>query len=81
MDKAQLISEVKQLLGNAEMDKAFNRLAEFLVSDPKYRELHNLALQARDISAKLTARLSKPDKAALWRIMAVLEDSAVDENS
>lgn len=34
-------------MGNAEMDKAFNRLAEFLVSDPKYRELHNLALQAR----------------------------------
>ncbi|MCO6480836.1 MAG: tetratricopeptide repeat protein [Phaeodactylibacter sp.] len=47
MDKAQLISEVKELLGNAETEKALNRLTDFLRSSPKYKELHHLALQAR----------------------------------
>lgn len=47
MNKPQLISEVKELLGNAETEEALNRLLEFLRSDPKYKELYNLALQAR----------------------------------
>lgn len=47
MDKAQLISEVKELVGNAEMEKALNRLAEFLQSKPEYKALYNLVLQSR----------------------------------
>ncbi|MCB1479591.1 MAG: MarR family transcriptional regulator [Rhodobiaceae bacterium] len=67
---------VERMPNSADMREAFVALTE--KGAGAYRDL---ALQARDISAKLTARLSKPDKAALWRIMAVLEDSAVDENS
>lgn len=47
MDKAQLISEVKELLANAETEKALGRMAEFLQNSPEYRQLYNLALQAR----------------------------------
>ena len=47
MDNAQLITDVKELLGNAETEKALNRLAEFLGSDPKYKQLNRLVLQAR----------------------------------
>ncbi|MCO6488788.1 MAG: tetratricopeptide repeat protein [Phaeodactylibacter sp.] len=47
MDKAQLISEVKELLGNAETEKALGRLTDFLRSSPEYKELYSLALQAR----------------------------------
>lgn len=47
MDKAQLISEVKELLGNAETEKALGRLTDFLRSSPEYKDLYSLALQAR----------------------------------
>lgn len=46
MDKAQLISEVKILLGNAETENALSRLIEFLQGSPEYRQLYDLALQA-----------------------------------
>ena len=47
MDNAQLVSEIKQLLGNAETEKALGRLIGLLQSSPKYRNLNSLALQAR----------------------------------
>ncbi|MCB0557750.1 MAG: tetratricopeptide repeat protein [Lewinellaceae bacterium] len=47
MDTAQLITEVKELLGNAEMEKALSRLAAFMEGKPEYRQLNRLVLQAR----------------------------------
>ncbi len=47
MEKAKLISEVKNLIGNAEVEKAMDHLLEFLREDPQYRHLHNDLLQVR----------------------------------
>ena len=47
MDKAQLITAVKEQLSKAETGQALNRLEAFLRDDPAYRKLHNLAIQAQ----------------------------------
>lgn len=47
MDKAQLLIELKRLIGNAETEKALDLLLSFLAGDARYRHPQQEALQAQ----------------------------------
>ncbi|MCB0555557.1 MAG: tetratricopeptide repeat protein [Phaeodactylibacter sp.] len=47
MDNAQLLSEIKRLIGNAEPAKALEKLLAFLESDASFRHLYQEALQVQ----------------------------------